>query len=146
MVDASLPIESRDGRRLRVIFLDLNAYFASCEQQERPELRGRPIAVVPMMADSTCAIAASYEAKAFGIKTGTKVAEAKEMCPELVLVQARPPLYVHMHKKILEAVEDVLPVEKVCSIDEMRFRLLETESSPAVARELALRLKKIIRE
>ena len=55
------------------LFLDLNSFFASCEQQERPELRGKPIIIVQMMTDSTCAIAASYEAKAFGIKTGTPV-------------------------------------------------------------------------
>ena len=54
----------------------------------RPELRGRPVAVVPMMADTTCCIAASYEAKAFGVKTGTMVADAKRMCPGLVLVEA----------------------------------------------------------
>jgi DNA polymerase-4 len=45
------------------LFLDMNSYFAGVEQQERPELRGRPVGVVPMLADSTCCIAASYEAK-----------------------------------------------------------------------------------
>lgn len=48
---------------LNTLFLDLNSYFASVEQNERPELRGRPVAVVPMMTDATCAIAASYEAR-----------------------------------------------------------------------------------
>ena len=58
---------------LRWLFLDLNSYFASVEQQENPALRGHPVAVVPMETDATCAIAASYEAKAYGIKTGTKI-------------------------------------------------------------------------
>ncbi len=58
------------------------------EQEARPELRGRPVGVVPMMADTTCCIAASYEAKAFGVRTGTIVADAKRMCPEIVLVEA----------------------------------------------------------
>jgi DNA polymerase-4 len=53
------------------LFLDLNSYFASVEQQERPELRGRPVAIVPMETDYTMAIAASPEAKASGVKTGT---------------------------------------------------------------------------
>ena len=71
------------------LFFDLNSYFASVEQQECPELRGRPIAVVPMDTDYTCAIAASYEAKAFGVKTGTRIKEARQMCPGLVTVLAR---------------------------------------------------------
>jgi nucleotidyltransferase/DNA polymerase involved in DNA repair len=55
---------------LRWLYIDFNSYFASVEQQLRPELRGKPIAaVVPVETDATCAIAASYEAKAFGIKT-----------------------------------------------------------------------------
>ena len=72
------------------LFVDLNSYFASVEQQVRPELRGKPVAVVPMMADTTVCIAASYEAKAFGVRTGTVVAEAKRMCPGLVLVTLLP--------------------------------------------------------
>src|SRR5579863_8823605 len=74
-----------DGPTVNWLFVDLNSYFASVEQQVRPELRGRPVGVVPMMADTTCCIAASYEAKAFGVKTGTIVSEAKQMCPDLVL-------------------------------------------------------------
>jgi nucleotidyltransferase/DNA polymerase involved in DNA repair len=52
------------------LFLDLNAFFASCEQQENPALRGKPVIVVQTLTDSACAIAASYAAKGFGIKTG----------------------------------------------------------------------------
>lgn len=58
-------------------YLDLNSYFASVEQQLRPELRARSIAVVPVEAETTCCIAASYEAKRYGIVTGTEVREAK---------------------------------------------------------------------
>lgn len=73
----------------RWMFIDMNSYFASCEQQDRPALRGKPIAVVPMQTDSTCAIAASYEAKAFGVKTGTIIEEARRKCPDLVCVLER---------------------------------------------------------
>ena len=54
---------------LRSLFIDFNSYFASVEQHEDPSLRGRPVGVVPVDADTTCLIAASYEAKAFGVST-----------------------------------------------------------------------------
>ncbi|HRJ26849.1 MAG TPA: hypothetical protein PLO61_04990 [Fimbriimonadaceae bacterium] len=136
----------KDDRPLRSIFLDLNAYFASVEQQEDPSLRGKPVAVVPLLADTTFVIAASYEAKAYGIKTGTRVDEAKARCPDLILRTGRAPLYSHYHRRVLDAVDTVLPVEKVCSIDEMRFRLMGKEQQPEVARQLAQRLKSAITE
>jgi DNA polymerase IV len=86
---------------LRWLVLDLNSFFASCEQQEEPALRGKPIIVVPTMAETTCAIAASYPAKACGIKTGTRVHEARCLCPEVHLVPARHKLYVEYHHRIL---------------------------------------------
>ena len=141
----SLPIET-SARPLRYLFLDFNSYFASVEQQEQPELRDRPIAVCPVMADSSFVIAASYEAKAFGVKTGTRIGDAKVMCPGLELVPARHQAYVAYHKRVIEDAETVLPVEEVCSIDEMRFRLLGEECQPARARELALEIKRAIRE
>ena len=55
---------------LRVLYLDMNSFFASVEQQLRPELRGRPVAVAAVDVDSTCCIAASYEARQLGIRTG----------------------------------------------------------------------------
>src|SRR5208282_4393563 len=78
---ASSVQDPREGPCLNWLFVDLNSYFASVEQQDREELRGKPVGVVPMMADTTCCIAASYEAKAHGVKTGTIVADAKKMCP-----------------------------------------------------------------
>ena len=63
------------------LFLDLNAFFASCEQQEAPALRGKPVIVVQTLTDSAVAIAASYAAKAFGIKTGTDRARGAAPVP-----------------------------------------------------------------
>src|SRR6478736_4421848 len=71
------------------LFLDLNAFFASCEQQENPALRGRPVIVVQTPTDSAVAIAASYAAKAFGIKTGTLVRDARRLCPAVILPAGR---------------------------------------------------------
>jgi len=144
MVDETLPVS--DPRPLRSLFLDLNSYFASVEQNEDESLRGKPVAVAPMMADSTCVIAASYEAKRFGIKTGTNVGDAKRMCPDLVVLPGRPPLYTHYHRRVIEVLESVLPVEKVCSIDEMRFGLIGKEREPEEARAIATRMKAALRE
>ena len=134
------------GPLLSWLFVDLNSYFASVEQQARPELRGRPVGVVPMMADTTCCIAASYEAKAFGVKTGTIVADAKRMCPEIVLVEGRHELYTEYHHRIVEAVESCVPVTAVCSIDEMACRLMGRERALRAALELGIRVKQSIRE
>ncbi len=139
-------VEPVNGPFVNWLFVDLNSYFASVEQQARPELRGRPVAVVPMMADTTCCIAASYEAKAYGVKTGTIVADAKRMCPELVLVEARHELYVEFHHRIVEAVESCLPVTAVLSIDEMACRLMGRERPLLNALELARRVKAGIQE
>jgi len=137
---------ARAGPKVNWLFVDLNSYFASCEQQVRPELRGKPVGVVPMMADTTVCIAASYEAKAYGVRTGTVVADAKRMCPGLVLVEARHEIYVDFHHRIVEAVESCVPVTAVCSIDEMACRLMGRERPLLAAMELGRRVKARIQE
>ena len=141
-----LPTTPERGPLLNWLFVDMNSYFASVEQDARPELRGLPVAIVPMMADTTCCIAASYEAKAHGVKTGTMVAEAKRMCPGLQLVEARHQLYVAYHHRIVEAVESCLPVTAVLSIDEMACRLMGRERPLLAAMALARQVKARIRE
>lgn len=128
------------------MFLDLNSYFASVEQQVRPELRGRPVGVVPMMVDTTCILASSYEAKACGVKTGTLIGDAKEKCPDIELVLARHTLYMHYHDRIIEAAESVLPVDKVKSVDEMQFKLIGKERESEEAVRIAKKMKRTIRE
>lgn len=131
---------------LNWLFVDLNSYFASVEQQDRPELRGKPVGVVPAMVDTTCCIAASYEAKAYGVRTGTIVADAKRMCPGIILVEGRHELYVQYHHRVVEAVESCLPVSAICSIDEMACRLMGRERPLLAALELARKVKARIRE
>lgn len=123
------------------LFLDLNSYFASVEQQLQPALRGKPVAVVPLMTDSTCAIAASYEAKAFGIRTGTKIFEAKRLCPQLILVEARHDAYVDFHHRILEEIDRHLPIETIESVDEVSCRLLGPQCTRQSAIALAQQIK-----
>ena len=130
-----------DSLPLRWLYLDLNSYFASVEQQLNPALRGRPVVVAPVMTDSTSAIAASYEAKAFGIRTGTKIGEARAMCRELVVVPGRHDEYVRFHHRIIAEVERHVPVTAVCSIDEVACRLMDNENSVAAATALAARIK-----
>ena len=140
------PSQPVAGPYVNWLFIDLNSYFASVEQQARPELRGRPVGVVPMMADTTVCIAASYEAKAFGVRTGTVVADAKRMCPEIVFVEGRHEIYTDYHHRIVEAVESCVPVTAVCSIDEMACRLIGRERPLLAAIDLARRVKKRITE
>ncbi|MGA7339101.1 MAG: DNA polymerase [Terracidiphilus sp.] len=138
--------QAESGPHVNWLFVDLNSYFASVEQEVRPELRGRPVGVVPMMADTTVCIAASYEAKAYGVRIGTVVADAKRMCPEIVLVEGRHELYTEYHHRVVEAVESCVPVTAVCSIDEMACRLMGRERPLLAAMELGARVKTSIRE
>src|SRR5476651_220485 len=127
---------------LRWLYVDFNSYFASVEQQLRPELRDKPVAIVAVETDATCAIAASYEAKAFGVKTGTPIWEAKKLCPGLICVLAQHERYVEYHHRILEEVDQHIPVTAVCSIDEVACRLMDNETSVERATAIALSIKR----
>ena len=104
-------------------FLISTASSPPASSRWNPALRDKPIIVVPTMAETTCAIAASYPAKALGIKTGTLVHEARRLCPDVKLVQAHHKLYVEYHHRILTAIDKHIPVEEVMSIDEVACRL-----------------------
>lgn len=141
------PSSSSGGQSdLRWLFLDMNSFFASCEQQMNPSLRARPIAVVPMKADTTCVIAASYEAKRHGVKTGTIVKEARSLCPGIVFIPARPKAYVEYHHRFLDAVEKCVPIEDVLSIDEVACRLDRTQRTLDEVRNLSRRIKTMMYE
>ena len=141
-----MPAPDLPPRPLRWLFLDLNSYFASVEQQLQPALRGRPIIVAPVGSDTTVAIAASVEAKRFGIRTGTPVWEAKRLCRDLVVTPARHEKYVAFHDAIVAEIERHVPVTKVCSIDEVACRLLDNENARPDAEALARRIKAGIRD
>ncbi|MCG9896118.1 MAG: hypothetical protein MH204_11650 [Fimbriimonadaceae bacterium] len=131
---------------LRCLYLDMNAYFASVEQAEQPELRGRPVGVAAVDAESTMLIAASVECKRLGVRTGTPVWQARETIPDIVIQTARPPLYVHYHRRILDVMGTILPIAKVCSIDEMHFGLIGRERQPDEAAKIARTMKQRLRE
>ncbi len=129
-------------RPLRWLFLDLNSYFASVEQQLNPRLRGRPVIVAPVDSETTCAIAASYEAKRYGIKTGTPIWEARRKCPDLSVVTAQHDCYIAFHEKIVAEINRHIPVTQICSIDEVACRLMDNENDEDFARALAVRIKR----
>ena len=131
---------------LRALYVDFNSYFASVEQQLRPELRGKPVAVLPVLAETTCCIAASYEARRHGVKTGTLVAQARKLCPGIHLVEARPAAYVELHHRLIGAVESCLHVGRVLSIDEMACRLSGSDSRRGRALAIARQIKRTIAE
>ena len=127
------------------MFVDMNAYFASVEQLDRPELRGKPVAVVAVDAETTSCLAVSYEAKAFSVKTGVPVWLARQMCPGLVCVPSRPERYAELHEKIVKAVGRCVPVDRVMSVDEMACKLIGDERTAAKAREISNAIKREIR-
>ncbi len=124
----------------------MDAFYASVEQLDNPELRGKAIAVGPGGIDSGTIIAASYEAKAFGIKTGMRVGEAKRLCPQLIFAGGDHSRYADYHERIVAEVWRHIPVTHVCSIDEVACRLLDNENSPEQALALARRIKVAIQK
>ena len=132
--------------RFGFLHIDLNSFFASVEQQLHAEYRGKPVGVVGTMADTGALIAASYEAKALGIKTLTKVGEAKKICPDIILVNGSHSVYAEFSHKIAAAVERCCPVAHTPSIDEMVCELMGREREPPAARKIALEVKQAIKD
>lgn len=100
-----------------IILVDMDAFFASIEQLDFPELRGKPVGVTNGLA-GTCIITPSYEARAFGIKTGMQVKEAKSLCPGFIQRPSRPLRYAELSTRIMTALQDVTPDVEVFSVDE----------------------------
>jgi DNA polymerase-4 len=126
----------------RVIFVDMNAFFASVEQQSHPNLRDLPVGVVSHVVPNGTVLAASYEAKALGISTGTKVRDALRICPEIKLVTPTPSVYKAIHKRFLAILDDLAGPEVVPrSIDEAAIFLSPNWQTSEQARNLALTIK-----
>lgn len=100
-----------------IMHVDMNAFFAAVEQQSNPALRRRPVAVVGNR-QRTIILTASYEARAFGIKTGMTIHEARQKCPSLILAPANNRLYTDISSRIIELFHDYTPLVEVFSVDE----------------------------
>jgi DNA polymerase-4 len=100
-----------------IILMDMDAFFASIEQYDHPELRGRPVAITNGM-QGTCIITCSYEARAYGIKTGMRLKEARQRYPNLIQCPANPERYAAVSSNIMSALLDISPDVEVFSVDE----------------------------
>ena len=85
---------------LKTMYIDLNSCFATIEQQARPMLRGRPIGITNRLTPNACIVAASYEAKALGIKVGMRRMEAERISKDIIFVETEPDKYIYVHKKL----------------------------------------------
>lgn len=132
---------------LRALTIDFNSFFASVEQQERPELRGQPVGIVAVLAETTGCIAVSIEAKQMGLARNLRVAEARRLVPQFQMVESRPETYIGYHRRLVEVIESCVHVTKVQSIDEVTCELKGRWAEPERALALAGQIKnKIQRE
>jgi DNA polymerase IV len=124
-----------------ILHADLDAFFASVEQRDDPRLRGRPVIV-----GGGVVLAASYEAKAFGIRTAMGGARARRLCPHAVVVPPRMSAYSEASKAVFRVFEDAAPVVEGLSIDEAFLDVRGMERSVGSPLEIAVRLRRDVRE
>ncbi len=137
----------RRPTRPKRLYIDFDGFFASCEEQADPGLHGRPVGVIPFVgARNSCVIAANAAAKRFGVTTGTAIAEARRLCPRITLAPQRPDHYVRIHHRVVAAVLSVLPVDVVCSIDELAAVLGERDRPEEIAGKIKRRIRRAVGE
>ncbi|NTW22586.1 DNA polymerase IV [Candidatus Falkowbacteria bacterium] len=127
-----------------IVHLDMNSYFASVEQQANPFLRGRSVAVCAYLSENGTIIASSVEAKAKGIKTGTRVSDALRLDPELVLVENEPAKYRTVTERIFNILRSYTDAMEPYSIDEAFMDLTGWVKDFAEAEQVAQKIKQRI--
>src|SRR6188472_1966373 len=120
-----------------ILHADLDAFFASVEQRDEPSLRGRPVLV-----GMGVVLAASYEAKAFGVRTAMSGRQARGLCPHAVVVKPRFSAYVEASKAVFEVFEDTTPLVEGLSIDEAFLDVRGMERGFGTPVEIAERLRR----
>ena len=129
------------------MYIDFDGFFASVEQQCRPALRGKPVGVIPFAeATNSCVIACSREAKAFGVKNVMSIAEARSICPEIILAPQSPDLYRRAHNTLISEISAVVPIDAVKSIDELTCRVTYSQRADplALGRAIKERIRKFV--
>lgn len=109
---------SYNMERPLIMHIDLNSCFATVEQQARPMLRGRPVAIANRRTEHTSIVTASYEAKALGIGLGMKVRDALKLAPDLVVLESDPPKYRYVYHKLMDIMKRYSAHITMKSIDE----------------------------
>ena len=119
--------------RATILHADLDSFYASVEQRDDPALRGRPVIVGPGVV-----LAASYEAKAYGVKTAMGASKARRLCPQAVVVPARFEAYSEASKAVFAIFEDTTPLVEGLSIDEAFLDARGMERIAGTPTELSL--------
>ncbi|HLD24649.1 MAG TPA: hypothetical protein VJB96_01905 [Patescibacteria group bacterium] len=126
--------------------IDINSCFATIEQQANPLLRGKPVAVAAYVKDYGCILAASYEAKRLGVKTGMRVKEGRMLAPRLIVLPPDPPKYRAVNKQLFALLSFYTPHISVESIDEMVMKLSQPEAGRPLAENIAKDIKQRIKK
>jgi DNA polymerase-4 len=142
----TLRYAQSDKKKQRVVLhVDMDAFFASVEQQTFPFLRGKPIGVCGDPDGRTVIAAASYEAKRRGVKTAMTIPEARKLCPEIILVSGAPAKYVDTSTRILAFYGTFTDLVEVFSIDEAFLDVTQTahlfRGPEAIARSIKAYIK-----
>src|SRR6478735_12687064 len=124
-----------------VLHADADSFFASVEQRDDPRLRGRPVIV-----GCGVVLAASYEAKAYGIRTAMGGRQARRLCPDAIVVPPRHTAYVEASRAMFAVIEDASPVVEGLSIDEAFLDVRGMERIAGTPLEIAGRLRTAVRE
>jgi DNA polymerase-4 len=125
--------------------MDMNAFFASIEQHDCPELRGRPVAITNGEV-GTCIITASYEARAYGVKTGMHLKLARLLCPDLIQCPARPQRYAAVSSRIMSALQQITPDLEIFSVDEAFLDVTRCQRLHGSPPRIAQRTKELVTE
>ena len=124
-----------------ILHADLDAFYASVEQRDDPRLRGRPVIV-----GAGVVLAASYEAKALGVRTAMGGAQARRLCPDAVVVDPRMSAYTQASKAVFAVFEDTTPLVEGISIDEAFLDVGGLRRISGSPTEIAVRLRRTVRE
>jgi DNA polymerase IV len=130
----------------RIVHLDMDAFYASVEQRDDPDLRGRPVAVGGTPESRGVVAAASYEARAFGVRSAMPMSRAMRLCPALVIVPPDFARYRAVSQQVRAILREVTPLVEPLSLDEAYLDVTENLWGEPLARDVARRLKARIRE
>ncbi|WP_168878972.1 DNA polymerase IV [Rhizobium sp. P28RR-XV] len=129
----------------KIIHVDMDAFYASVEQRDNPELRGKPLAVGGSAARGVVA-AASYEARAFGVRSAMPSVTAKRKCPDLIFVPPRFDVYKAVSQQIREIFAEYTPLIEPLSLDEAYLDVTENLKGMQIATEVALEIRARIKQ